>query len=139
MTKFKYLPNLISISRGVAAIAILFTTAFSLPFWALYVWCGISDMIDGPLARRLGAESKSGAAIDSISDFVFVIAAAIKIIPALTLPSWLWWVIGAVALVQVLRMAYLYFRKGGAEGLHDKANKIIGVVLYLLPFLFLIR
>ena len=135
----KRLPNLISISRGIAAVALLFTTVFSLPFWVLYIWCGISDMIDGPLARRLGAESKTGATIDSIADLVFVAAAIIKIVPALSFPSWIWWVIGAVACIQMARMAFLYFKRGGFAALHDKANKIIGVVLYLLPIILVLK
>lgn len=61
-------PNIISLSRAVAAVGLLLTTVFSVSFWVLYLWCGISDMIDGPLARRLGSESKVGATVDSIAD-----------------------------------------------------------------------
>lgn len=131
--RMSQLPNILSLSRIVAAAGLLFATAFSVPFWALYLWCGISDMVDGPLARRLGAESSAGAAIDSIADLVFVVVACFKIIPALTVPGWLWLVIGIVAVFQVARMCLLYFRKGGWAALHDRANKIAGVVLYLSP------
>lgn len=126
-------PNIISISRAVAAAGLLFTAVFSTLFWALYLWCGISDMIDGPLARRLGTESKAGAAVDSIADFVFVVIACARIIPVLTFPGWLWLIIGIIAVLQLIRMCFLYFRKGGWGALHDKANKIVGVILYLSP------
>jgi len=134
----KNLPNLISISRGVAALALLFTTAFSLPFWVLYVWCGVSDVIDGPLARRLKVESRTGAAIDSIADLFFVVFAAIKIIPALTVPSWIWWVFGMLACIQILRMSYLYCKERNFAALHDVPNKIIGVMLYLVPYVIML-
>lgn len=126
-------PNIISISRAVAAIGLLFPAVFSGPFWVLYLWCGVSDMIDGPLARRLGAESKAGAAIDSISDFVFVVIACARIIPELTISLWFWSFIGIIAAVQLIRMCFLYFRRGGWGALHDSMNKIIGLILYLVP------
>lgn len=132
----KHLPNLISVSRGIAAVAMLFTTVFSLPFWALYAWCGISDMVDGPLARKLGAESRRGAAIDSVADLVFLVAAVIKVVPVLSFPSWIWWVVGAVACLQVVRMTCLYFWRGGFAALHDKANKVIGVALFFAPVIY---
>lgn len=126
-------PNIISLSRAIAAVGLLFTEVFSAPFWALYLWCGISDMIDGPLSRRLGAESRTGARIDSIADLIFMVIACIRIIPALTIPLWFWPVVGIIAVLQLARMCFLYFRKGGWDGLHDKANRIIGLVLYLAP------
>lgn len=126
-------PNIITASRIVASIGLLFTTVFSIPFWVLYLWCGVSDMIDGPLARRLGAESKAGAALDSIADLMFLVIACAKVIPVLTIPFWLWLTIGAIALLQVARMCLLYCRKGGWDGLHDRVNRIIGLALYLAP------
>lgn len=134
MNRLNNIPNVISCSRCIAAIGLLFTSVFSLPFWILYVWCGVSDMIDGPLARKMGATSDLGAKIDSIADFIFVVIACIKIIPVLTIPLWLWVIIGIIAMLQVVRMSFLYFRKGGWDGLHDRANKIVGVILYLAPF-----
>lgn len=41
-------------------------------FWTVYGLCGISDMADGYLARRLHAESKRGAMLDSVADLCFV-------------------------------------------------------------------
>ena len=70
------LPNIISASRGIAALAMLFFPVFSPWFWALYCWGGISDMIDGPLARKLGAVSEVGSRIDSVADLVFVIGSS---------------------------------------------------------------
>ena len=93
-------------------------------------------MIDGPLARRLNSESRTGAAIDSIADFVFVVIACVRIIPALVIPLWFWLIIGIIAVLQLARMCFLYFRKGGWNGLHDRANKIIGLTLYLAPLAF---
>lgn len=139
MSSIKKLPNLISISRGAAALTLLFTTVFSLPFWLLYIWCGTSDMIDGPLARRLNVESKTGAAIDSVADLIFVIVAAIKIIPKISIPGWLWWVIGIVAIAQIARITFLYCKERNCSAFHDIPNKVIGVALYFVPFIICIN
>ncbi len=76
-------------------------------------------MIDGALARRLKAESRTGAAIDSIADLIFIIVAAIKIIPELSIPGWLWWVIGIVAITQIIRMTFLYCKERSSSAFHD--------------------
>jgi Phosphatidylglycerophosphate synthase len=134
MNRPNNIPNIISCSRCIAAIGLLFTSVFSLPFWILYVWCGVSDMIDGALARKMGATSNLGAKIDSIADLMFVVIAFAKVIPALTMPFGLWVIIGIIAVLQIVRMSFLYFRNGGWNGLHDKINKIVGLILYLVPF-----
>jgi CDP-alcohol phosphatidyltransferase. len=91
-------------------------------------------MIDGALARKMGATSNLGAKIDSIADLMFVVIAFAKVIPALTMPFGLWVIIGIIAVLQIVRMSFLYFRNGGWNGLHDKINKIVGLILYLVPF-----
>lgn len=44
------------------------STFNSVTFWVCYLWCGISDMLDGLLARKFGQQSMTGAKLDSISD-----------------------------------------------------------------------
>jgi len=40
---------------------LLLVEAMTVPFWTLYVVAGLTDMLDGFLARRWGVESKFGA------------------------------------------------------------------------------
>lgn len=129
----KLICNILSLSRIVAAVGLLLPQTFSIPFWILYGWCGVSDMIDGPLARKLGATSKTGAILDSVADLVFFAAACIKILPTISFPGWLWWCIGIIALAQVFNMTYCYFRLGGISALHNRVNRLFGLALFLLP------
>ncbi|MCQ2157161.1 MAG: CDP-alcohol phosphatidyltransferase family protein [Bacteroidales bacterium] len=46
----------------------LFSPVFSPWSWVLYCWGGISDMIDGALARKLNSANGTGAEIDSLAD-----------------------------------------------------------------------
>ena len=49
------MPNVISILRTAGSISLLFCDVTEWPFWVLYTLCGISDMVDGWLARKLDA------------------------------------------------------------------------------------
>ena len=51
----KYIANLITALRIIVAIAMLFTIPLSVPFFWLYAVGGLSDMIDGTVARRCGS------------------------------------------------------------------------------------
>lgn len=126
-------PNIISFSRGITAIGLFFTPTFSTSFWVLYGWCGVSDMIDGPLARKLGAESRAGAVIDSLADLTFVIAAMIKILPVFGIPRWIWIWAAAIAVVRLGNIALGYVRSNCFVSSHTIANKATGLLLFLLP------
>ena len=41
-------------------------------FYVLYLFCGLTDMIDGTIARKTGAVSKFGEKLDTAADFVFM-------------------------------------------------------------------
>ena len=85
----KRLPNVISVLRIAGSLGLLFCDVAGWLFWVLYALCGISDMVDGPLARNLQAESKTGAVLDSVADIVFVACCAIRLFPVLEIPVWL--------------------------------------------------
>ena len=49
----KHIANIITIIRIFCSIAILFCSVFSLAFYVLYITAGVSDMVDGWVARRI--------------------------------------------------------------------------------------
>ncbi|MDO5442776.1 MAG: CDP-alcohol phosphatidyltransferase family protein [Bacteroidia bacterium] len=131
--RMKQLPNIISASRGFAAIGLLCTPTFSAAFWIPYVWGGVSDMIDGSMARKLGAESMAGAVIDSIADLTFVAAALIKVLPMLEITGWLWVWIAFIAAIRLSNIVLGYVRQKRFIPLHTFANRVTGLFLFLLP------
>lgn len=82
--------DLITISRIFLSILLLFLPFPSLPFLALYIAGGVTDMADGFVARATGTAGARGAKLDSLADGVFFLSSAIKIIPSLCLPPLLW-------------------------------------------------
>ena len=127
----KHIPNILSASRIVLCPPLLMVDAMTLPFWVLYLIAGLTDILDGFLARRWGVESKFGARLDSLADFVFVMAAGYKLFPWLKLPTALWMMIGVIALVKASNAFSVYLVKQRIEFLHTKANKLTGFLLFI--------
>ena len=125
------IPNLLSASRIVLCLPLFLVDAMTIPFWGLYVISGTTDIFDGFLARRWGVESKFGARLDSLADFVFVLVVGYKLFPWLKLPATLWMMIGFIALVKVSNVVNSYFVKHRIEFLHTKANKLTGFLLFV--------
>lgn len=131
----KFLPNILSASRGVAALTMLLLfPAFSPGFWILYCWCGVSDMIDGPLARKLNAADELGSRIDSVADLIFLICSAILVLPAVNLPVWVWAWIAVIGIVKLAGIAIVSSRQRKLGIQHSITNKLTGILLFLLPF-----
>lgn len=131
----KYLANSITISRILASFALFFTEPFSAIFNILYVYCGITDMIDGTIARKTHTESTVGQILDSIADLIFVAIGLGKILPILSIPWWLWvWMTNIVVIKGInLVLGYVYQHK--TVFLHTIANKITGGLLFLTPLM----
>ena len=131
------MPNVISMLRIAGAVSLLFCDVTGWPFWVLYALCGISDMVDGPLARNLQAESKTGAVLDSVADIVFVACCAIRLFPALKIPVWLWIWAGMIVIIKMVnQISALVLCKRFCFP-HTWANKLTGLLLFLtMPTMF---
>ena len=127
----KRIPDLLSMSRIVLCLPLLMVDTMTVPFWVIYLIAGITDMLDGFLARRWGVESKFGARLDSLADIVFVIAVVYKLFPWLKLPTALWMMIGLIALVKIINAVSAYIIRHKIVFLHTKANKLTGFLLFI--------
>ena len=130
----RLLPNILSVSRGIAGFTMLLFSVFSPWFWVLYCWGGISDMIDGALARKLGSVNGTGAVIDSLADLVFVICSAILVLPTIDLPLWVWLWIAAIGVIKLVGITIGSCRQRKLAIPHSTTNKLTGILLFCLPF-----
>jgi CDP-diacylglycerol--glycerol-3-phosphate 3-phosphatidyltransferase len=71
--------------------------------------------------------------LDSVADFVFVVAALIKQLPALNIPTWLWGSIFVIALVRSINLTLGFLRSQRLAFEHTAMNKLTGFLLFLLP------
>ena len=133
----KHIPNILSALRFLGAICLLFCSPAGVAFWGIYGFCGISDMLDGFLARKLHAESKAGAVLDSVADICFVACCAIKLIPVLQIPGWLWIWAGVIALIKLINQVSALAVHKRLCFPHTLANKLTGLLLFLsVPMTF---
>lgn len=126
--------NALTICRIVLCVALLITEAFSPTFFLVYAFAGLTDMLDGYVARRTNSESVLGARLDSIADLVLVIVCLVKLLPAIDVPIWLWAWVAAIALVKVVNVASGLVVEKRLVMPHTIANKAAGLVVFLFPF-----
>lgn len=131
----KNVANYITISRIIMSIILLAIKTFSVAFYILYIYCGVSDMLDGFIARMCKSESEIGARLDSVSDIIFVIVAMIKILPSLNLTNGIIVWVALIAFIKIFNMICGYIHYKELMFPHTIANKITGFILFLLPFI----
>lgn len=85
------LPNFITLARLLSvpvAVWLILEGAFAAAFW-VFVAAGISDGIDGFIAKRFDQRTKLGALLDPIADKSLLVAVYITLGIAGHLPAWL--------------------------------------------------
>lgn len=125
--------NIITGIRIICSIALLFFPAFSPAFYTLYIVAGISDMIDGVVARNMGTVSEFGTKLDTAADFILVVVCLIKLIPIIHVPKWLIiWII-VIAVIKAINLISGYVMRKEIVVLHTAMNKVTGILLFVLP------
>ena len=129
----KQIANIVSSCRILFSICLLLCPVFSVSFYILYLFCGITDMVDGVVARKTNAVSEFGARLDTTSDFLFFAVTLIKLLPVIHIPKWIWVWIVVIAIIKIFNviLGFAYTKK--LISLHTVMNKITGLLLFLLP------
>ncbi|HHY26204.1 MAG TPA: CDP-alcohol phosphatidyltransferase [Desulfitobacterium dehalogenans] len=131
----KSIPNWLSLSRILFSLSLLFVEPLSLVFYVVYIACGLSDMLDGFIARKTGTTSSLGAKIDSIADLVMVGVLFIVLLPIVNpKASILLWVI-LIGVIRFAAMIVARIKYNSFASLHTYGNKATGLVLFLFPLL----
>lgn len=134
------LANLLTFFRMLGSLALALVKPFGVPFYMIYTLCGISDGLDGTVARRLGSADERGALLDSFADILFYAVMIYRLVPTLwnRLPIWVW-VCAFVALgLRLTSYATAGVRYRRFASLHTWANKGTGFSIFVLPYLLLI-
>ena len=132
----KYIANIITSSRIIFSLPLLFIPLSSVWFIILYLFCGLTDMIDGTIARKTGAVSAFGATLDTIADSVFVAVCFVKILPFMQFPTWLWPWIGMIAIIKISNVVWGLVSHKKLISAHTILNKVTGFLLFMLPLTF---
>ena len=128
--------NIITGFRVLISIALLFCPVFLPVFYILYLTGGLSDMIDGTIARKMNTVTEFGARFDTAADFVFVVVCLIKLLPVISMPAWLCIWIVMIALIKIINIISGYIVQRKLVAVHSVMNKVKGVLLFILPLIF---
>lgn len=137
----KQIPNILTASRIIIAIVILFIKPYSIAFYVIFGYCGISDLFDGVIARALKNESSFGSLLDTIGDVMLTISGAVIMFCYMHMIDhvWIWGMLSAVLSVFVFRIlgavvTFIKFKKFAM--LHTIGNKVGMILLFLFPLFY---
>lgn len=129
----KHIANIVSLSRVVGAFVLFLCNDISTLFLTVYVLCGFTDLIDGPIARKTGSTSPLGATLDTVGDVLTYLALTKILIKKKLVPSWiLIWILsagvmfGICSLISKRRFQKLYLP-------HTYLGKAFGGSVFVLP------
>ncbi|WP_298649466.1 CDP-alcohol phosphatidyltransferase family protein [uncultured Proteiniphilum sp.] len=130
----KKLPNILSVSRIIISGLLFFLGGYPVLFTILYLYCGVSDIADGYIARRWKAESDIGAKLDSLGDFVFylLITAVFFIYTELLQHNVILWLVVTVIIIRLLNVVITKVKFSQWGMVHTLGNKLSGLFIYFL-------
>ncbi|MGM0379562.1 MAG: CDP-alcohol phosphatidyltransferase family protein [Bacillota bacterium] len=133
----KYIPNLLSIIRFFISFILLIDNKYL--FMIIYIFIGLSDFLDGYIARKYNLETDLGAKLDSIADFLFYIIITYifmkKYLTLITFSSYI-----MIFIIISIRLTNIFISKlkySEIIFLHTYSNKISGLLIYLLPIILM--
>lgn len=127
------IPNILTVCRMADSITLLFFKPMTTAFILVYILCGLSDVLDGFLARMLNSESRYGAMLDSLADALFIFACLTKLLPFFHFPIWIWIWCAVVAVIKFSTL-YIFYKGHRYFGFSSsRSNKMAGFVLFFAP------
>ena len=128
----KNLPNIISISRILGTIWLLLMKPLTTLFMVVYTITGVTDVLDGAIARHYDTTSETGARLDSIADLLFYTLILIRIFPVMwvTLPKTIWIVVAAILIIRFISYTTFAVKRHAFASLHTYWNKFTGLMVF---------
>ncbi len=135
------LPNLLTILRivltPVFAICLI-NHAYKNAFW-IFVVAGVSDGLDGFIARVFRQKSELGAYLDPIADKLLISTAFIILATVQFIPSWLTVIVIARDILIIFGIALLFITNHNVEIKPSFLSKITTVAQLLTVFAVLLK
>ena len=131
----KYVPNTLSTLRILLAASLFLIPALTPLFLIVYTAAGVTDLIDGPIARKFNVTSKLGANLDGIADYFFVAAALITIVPVLDFNTRSIALVIGFIILKVIGMIVGYIHYRQLMMMHTYASKTGAMFALLFPLI----
>ncbi|MCB2295758.1 CDP-alcohol phosphatidyltransferase family protein [Clostridium algoriphilum] len=129
----KAIPNFISLSRIIFSLILIFIKPLSIAFYAIYIICGFSDVLDGVIARKTGTTSRLGEKLDSLADMIMIGILLLVLYPIVNFATEIVIWIVSIAIIRLASMVVAMKKYKTFAMLHTYGNKITGIVLFIFP------
>lgn len=134
-------PNCITMLRLIGSLCMIFTKIFTLPFYVIYTFCGVTDVLDGFVARMTKKSTEFGARLDSVADLLFYGIMLIKLLPHIydVMPNEVPAMVASLVVLRICSYTIAAFRYKKFASLHTYMNKASGFCCFLMPYLIKIN
>lgn len=129
--------DIITFLRIAGTIMLLVLQPLSAEFFLIYVLTGLTDVLDGWIARKRKTASDFGARLDSIADLLFYIIMMFRVFPLLwnKLPGHIWFAVAVIVAVRLTAYLTAVVKYHRFASVHTYLNKLTGIAVFLVPFL----
>jgi len=142
------LPNLLTLARIATLPAVLvlidnYSRVLSAASALIFILGGLTDLLDGYLARKRGQETVLGAFLDPLADKLFVLGTLVFLVARDRVPEWLVVVLMsrelAITVLRSIAASYGLVIAAGRAGKTKTALQAIGITFLLIHFRYRIR
>jgi CDP-diacylglycerol--glycerol-3-phosphate 3-phosphatidyltransferase len=139
------LPNLLTLARIATLPAVLvlvdnYSRVLSFASAMVFIAGGITDLLDGYLARKRGQETVLGAFLDPLADKLFVLGTLVYLVSRDRVPEWLVVVLMsrelAITVLRSIAASYGLVIAAGRGGKIKTALQQVGITFLLLHFCY---
>lgn len=135
--KYINIPNCLSVFRLLGALSLIMVEPLSVIFYMIYTLCGISDVLDGYIARKYNSCSEFGAKLDSVADLTFYGIMLVKLFDILKIKMSFEMKICVLVIIFLRMLSYgtaaLKFHQFAS--VHTYMNKLTGFCVFFLPYI----
>lgn len=126
--------NIVTISRIILSLTLLISNFDNTIFLIIYTICGITDMLDGYVARKMKTESKLGSKLDSLAD-IFLGIVIVKTLYPIVASKQVYLVFTiAIGILKLISIFIIVKKYKKIAIIHTYLNKITGFLIFLLVY-----
>lgn len=127
--------NRITYLRILLVLSLLFLVKEQIAFFIVYGIAGLTDIIDGYIARKLHQESLLGAKLDSIADVLLsgiIFYYMIQYLDQIYQIFYILFIAVFICKLIIIVLNYIKFHQWFIR--HTISNKLSGILLFFIPF-----
>lgn len=128
--------NIITILRILGTLLLSVTEPLSAEFYVVYSFTGLTDVLDGYIARRTNTVSEFGSKLDSAADLMFYGIMVYRLLPILSelLPTGIWYVLIGILILRVFTYVFTAVKYKEFMSNHTYFNKMTGLCTFIVPY-----